>query len=93
MVPGGADVNTTLPLILSLVSTFCCFYGVVSFILGVIGIVFSIQAMNLQKIGDIEQARSKAKTATILAAVGMVLGVIGGILFWVLGIAASVMGN
>jgi hypothetical protein len=67
MMPGaGGDVNTTLPLVLSIVATvFCCGLGT---ILGIIGIVFSIQAKN-----------AKAKTATILAIVAYVLGILGGV--------------
>ena len=78
MMPGaGGDVNTTLPLIMSIVATvFCCGLGT---ILGIIGIVFSIQAKNANAAGDIETARSKAKTATILAVVAYVLGILGGV--------------
>ncbi len=82
MMPGmpgaGGDVNTTVPLILSIIATvFCCGLGT---ILGIIGIVFSIQAGNAKKAGDLETARSKAKTATILSIVAFVLGILGGIL-------------
>lgn len=75
MMPGaGGDVNTTLPLILSIVAMlFCCGAGL-GFIPGVIGLIFAIQAGNAKKTGDFETARSKAKTALILAIVGMVLG-------------------
>jgi hypothetical protein len=41
--------------------------------------VFSIQAKNANAAGDIETARSKAKTATILAIVAYVLGILGGV--------------
>jgi hypothetical protein len=74
MMPGaGGDVNTTLPLILSILSLFCC--GISS-ILAIVGIVFAVQAGNAKKAGDLETARSKAKTSLILAIVGIVLGVI-----------------
>ena len=90
---GGGPVDTTLPLALSIVATLCCWGGLISLPLGIIGIVFSIQAINLQKIGDIEQARNKAKTATIMAGVAMGLGIIGSILSWILGFAGAVMNN
>ncbi len=79
MMPGaGGDVNTTLPLIMSIVATiFCCGLGT---ILGIIGIVFSIQAGNAKKAGDLETARGKAKTAMILSIVAYVLGILGGVL-------------
>jgi hypothetical protein len=79
MGPGmGDDINTTLPLVLSIISLACCWgaFGV-SFILGVIGLVFAIQAGNAKKTGDMETARSKAKTALMLAIIGMALGIIG----------------
>jgi hypothetical protein len=77
MMPGaGGDVNTTLPLVLSIVSLFCCGLGT---ILGIIGIVLSVQAGNAKNMGDIEGARGKAKTATILAAIGIGIGLVGNI--------------
>ncbi len=80
MVPGaGGDVNTWLPLTLSILSTLCC-TGCISFILGIVGIVFSIQAMNAKKAGDIATAQSKAKLAIILGAVGLGLGIIANII-------------
>ncbi|MEO8797383.1 MAG: CD225/dispanin family protein, partial [Polyangiaceae bacterium] len=83
MGPGmGQDINTTLPLILSIVAAiFCC--GI-SLILGIIGIVFSIQAGNAKKTGDIETARSKAKTATILAIAALVLGLVQNVTYAIL---------
>lgn len=83
MGPGaGQDINTTLPMILSIVAMiFCC--GI-SFILGLIGLVFSIQAGNAKKTGDIETARSKAKTATILAIAAFAVGIAQNITYFVL---------
>lgn len=78
MMPGaGGDVNTTLPLVLSIVSLFCCGLGT---LLGIGGLVLSIQASNAKKSGDIMTAQQKAKTATILAGIGIALGVIGNII-------------
>ncbi len=74
MMPGaGGDVNTTLPLVLSIVElVLCC-----NVLFGVLGLVFAIQAGNAKKSGDIETARSKAKTAMIIVIVGAVLEVLG----------------
>ncbi len=74
MMPGaGGDVNTTLPLVLSIVSIFCCGFGT---ILGIVGVVFALQASNAKKTGDLETARAKAKTSLIVAIVSMALGAI-----------------
>lgn len=76
---GGADVNTTLPLVLGILSTLCCgmFIG---FGLGIAAIVLSVQAGNAKKAGDIVTAQAKAKTATILAAIGLGIGILGNII-------------
>lgn len=65
----GGDVNTTLPLVLSIIATVCCCLP-----LGIGGIVFSMQANTAKKAGDMVTAQSKAKTALIMAIVGMVGG-------------------
>jgi hypothetical protein len=62
--------------VLSIVSLFCCGLGTV---LGVIGIVLSVQASNAKSMGDVEGARGKAKMAVILASVGIALGLLGGV--------------
>jgi hypothetical protein len=79
MMPGqGGDVNTTLPLILNIVAMiFCCGLGT---ILGIVGLIFAIQAGSAKKQGDMETARGKAKTSLILAIVAFVLGLVGGII-------------
>jgi hypothetical protein len=79
MMPGqGGDVNTTLPLILNIVAMiFCCGLGT---ILGLVGLIFAIQAGGAKKQGDMETARGKAKTSLILAIVAFALGLIGGII-------------
>jgi hypothetical protein len=73
MMPGaGGDVNTTLPIILSVVGFFfCC--GLAD-ILFVIGFVFALQASNLVKTGDIEGGRAKAKSAMTMNIVGFAIG-------------------
>jgi len=75
MVPSG-DVNTTLPLVLSIVSLFCCGLGT---LLGIGGLVLAVQAGNAKKSGDMATAQQKAKLSTILAAVGIGLGLLGSI--------------
>lgn len=87
MMPGaGGDVNTTLPIILGVISCLCC--GI-SFILGVVGIVLAVQAGNAKNMGDIEGARSKAKTATILGAVGIGLGLLLDVVWGIINVAAN----
>ena len=73
MMPGaGGEVNTTLPMILSIVGFFlCCGLADIPFI---IGFVFAIQAGTMQKTGDVEGARAKAKTAMTMVIVGFALG-------------------
>lgn len=80
MMPGaGGDVNTTLPMILSIVGFFlCCGLADIAFI---ISFVFSIQAGNMKKTGDIEGARAKAKTAMTMAIVGFVVGFVLDVLY------------
>jgi hypothetical protein len=77
MMPGaGGDVNTTLPLVLSIVElVLCC-----NVLFGVLGLVFAIQAGNAKKAGDLETARSKAKLSMIIVLVGAGLETIGIIL-------------
>jgi hypothetical protein len=74
MMPGmGGDVNTTLPLVLSILSlVLCC-----NLLFGGLGLFFAIQAGNAKKVGDFETARSKAKLSIIIVIVGAVLWVIG----------------
>ncbi len=74
MMPGaGGDVNTTLPLILSICQlVLCC-----NLVFGGIGLFFAIQAGNAKKSGDIMTAKSKAKTAMMVIIIGAVLESIG----------------
>jgi cytochrome c biogenesis protein CcdA len=79
MMPGpGGDVNTTLPLVLGILSLFCnCLFGIPALILAIL-------SMNAKKAGNLEDARSKAKISIILAIVGMVLSVIGGVVNFII---------
>ncbi len=80
MTPGmGGDVNTTLPLVLAIVCTACCCLPA-----GVGGIIFSVQAMNAKKTGDMMTAQAKAKTGMMISIIGIVVGLIGGIIWGVL---------
>lgn len=81
MMPGpGGDVNTTLPLILAILSIFpCC-----DIFLGVPALILAILAMNAKKAGNLEDARKKAKISIILSIVGYVLSVIGGVVNFIL---------
>jgi hypothetical protein len=89
MMPGaGGDVNTTLPLILGILSTLCCGTGI-PLVLGIVAIIFSVQAKNLKSQGQIDQARSKAKTATLLGAIGIGLGLVLGTIVGILQFAAA----
>lgn len=69
---GGPDVNTTLPLVLSIICIACC--GCVP--MGVGGLIFAMNANNAKKTGDFATAQSKAKTSLILSIVGMVAAAI-----------------
>jgi Interferon-induced transmembrane protein len=87
MMPGmGGDVNTTLPLILSIVAIFPCGCSLcIGSILGIVGLVFAIQAMNAKKVGDFATAQSKAKLATILSGIGIGIG----LLLWIINLATG----
>ena len=89
MMPGmGGDVNTTLPLILSILAIFPCGGTCLSAILGIVGLVFAIQAMNAKKVGDFATAQSKAKLSMILGGIGLAIGLLATIGWTIL----SVMG-
>jgi hypothetical protein len=71
MMPGaGGDVNTTTPLIMGIVSCFCCLIG------GIIAVVFAVQAKNMLATGDVEGARAKAKTSKTISFVCYGVGVL-----------------
>ena len=77
MMPGaGGDVNTTLPLVLNIVGFFLCVNTCFADILFIIGFIFAIQAGNMKKTGDVENARAKAKSAMTMAIIGFVIGLV-----------------
>ena len=83
MTPGGApEVNTTRPLLLNALSAVCCFWGVASLVVAIVGIVLSVQAMNAQKVGDLHQARGKARLGTILAFASYGLAALAAVMYW-----------
>ncbi len=77
MMPGaGGDVNTTIPLVLSILFIFpCC-----NLFFGIPALIFAIQAGNAKKAGDFETARSKAKISYIIMGIGFVISIIVGII-------------
>jgi hypothetical protein len=78
MMPGsGQDVNTTLPLVLGIVSMAIC--G--NCLLGIPAIVLAVMAMNAKNVGNLDDARSKAKTSLILSIVGFGLVAVGLIVY------------
>ncbi len=77
--PPGADVNTTLPLVLSIICLACCCLP-----LGIGGLIFAMNANNAKKTGDLATAQAKAKTSLILSIVGIVGGVIIGTVYGII---------
>ena len=64
MVPGsGSEVDTTLPLVLSIASTLLCCDP----LLGLPAIILAIQARNAANMGAVDLARKRARTALLLA--------------------------
>jgi len=91
--PGsGGPVNTTLPLVLSIVGFLFCgthLFGIAAFVLAII-------ANNSNSVGNIEDARGKAKLSVIISAVGfglnLILGLVFGLLF-MLGVMGAASGH
>jgi len=83
MMPGaGGDVNTTLPMILSIVGfVLCCGLADILFI---IGFIFAIQAGNMKKTGDIAGAQAKAKSAMTMVIIGFVIGFVVNLIIGIL---------
>ena len=79
--PGaGGDVNTTLPLVLAILTIIpCC-----NIFFGIPALILAILAMNAKKAGNLDDARSKAKISIILSVVGWALTLVGGTLNFIL---------
>lgn len=82
--PGG-EVNTTMPLILGIVSTLCCGLAAVC---GIVAIVFSMQAKTLAQQGQLDAARAKVGTAKLLGFIGIGLGVVVDLIVVILQVVA-----
>jgi hypothetical protein len=85
MMPGaGGDVNTTLPLVLAILSIFpCCNVP----LFGIGGLIFAILAKKAKDEGNLDDARKKIKLTFIVLGAGwafwiisVILGVVSGIL-------------
>jgi hypothetical protein len=72
MGPPG-DVNTTLTMILSIVTLACCCTP-----LGIFALINVMNANNAKKTGDLATAQAKNKSALTMSIVGMV----GGLIIW-----------
>jgi hypothetical protein len=72
MGPGG-DINTTLTMILAIVTLACCCTP-----LGIVSLINVMNANNAKKTGDLATAQAKNKSALTFAIVGMV----GGVVIW-----------
>ena len=87
---GGADVNTTLPLILAIVTMVCC--GCLP--MAIPALIFAIQAGSAKKIGDFATAAKQAKTSLIFAGIGIAFAlIVWGIYFAFFGMAVLSAGH
>jgi hypothetical protein len=78
MMPGaGGDVNTTTPLVLNILAALLCGGTCVSSLVGIVGIVFAVQAGNAKKAGDVVGARAKAKLSMTMCIASVAIGVLG----------------
>ena len=82
--PGGADVNTTLPMVLSIVCLACCCLP-----LGIVALINAMNANKAKQVGDLATAQAKAKSAQMWAIIGMVVGLIGGIVSVIVQVAMN----
>jgi len=95
MQPMGApaeNVDTTMPLVLSIICTVLCCLP-----LGVVGIVFAAMAMGAKNSGDFVGAADKARKARLFALIGIGIGLVVTVLyvllFVILGIGAAAAGS
>ncbi len=70
MAPGG-DVNTTLPMVLSILCLACCCLP-----LGIVGLINAMNANKAKQVGDLATAQAKAKAAQLWSIIGIVAGVV-----------------
>ena len=67
------DVNTTLTMILSIVTLACCCTP-----LGIVALINVMNANNAKKTGDLATAQAKNKTALMMS----IIGIVGGLIIW-----------
>ena len=88
--PGAQKGKTALILgIVSLALNFACCIPGLSFIAGIVALVFAISASKMSKVAGFDN--KNAKIGMILAIIALVLGVVVPILSFVLGIAGGMM--
>ena len=85
MGPGG-DVNTTLTMILAIVTLVCCGCGTP---LGIVSLVMVMNANKAKQTGDLATAQAKNKQGLIWAIIGMVVGLIMWTAVIILNVAAN----
>ena len=79
------EINYVPYLILSIISTVCCCLP-----FGIVGIVFSVKINSAMNAGNYEEAVQDAKMAKIWTIVSFVVGLLFGIVYFVLGIMAGI---
>jgi hypothetical protein len=83
MGPAG-DVNTTLTMILSIITLACCCTP-----LGIVALINVMNANNAKKTGDLATAQAKNKTALTMS----IIGLVGGVILWTAAIITQVLAN
>lgn len=83
MGPAG-DVNTTLTMVLSIITLACCCTP-----LGIVSLINVMNANKAKQTGDLATAQAKNKTALTMAIIGMV----GGVILWTAIIILQVLAN
>ncbi len=82
--PAGDMPNTTLWIILSVVSMlFCCLVG------GIVSLIYSIKANSCVKVNDVMGANQNLKTAKLWFWISLGVGVVSGILSFIGALAQS----
>jgi len=72
---GEKPLDTKLPLLASVVSILLC----CNFLFGAIALVLAVQAINAEKSGDLETARTHSKRAMMLVIAGVVTSALLGV--------------
>ena len=89
---GGQQVETTMPLVLSILTTVLCCLP-----LGVVGIIFAAMAMSKNTAGDYAGAAESARKSKLFSFIGIGIGVVGIVLYVllvvVLGVGAAAAGT